>query len=224
MTGDQSDIIGRLRALLPARWFPDQAPVLNTVLAGLGSAWAWLYSMVQFARAQTRIATATDVWLDMISSDLFGDTLGRRVAESDASFRQRIQAEVLRPRGTREAMMKLLVDLSGRSPKIFEPARPTDTGGYGGISGKAFGFAYGQAGGWGSLQLPFQSFIVAYRAASSGISQVNGWGQPAGGYGIGSIEYGGLDMIEGQLTDQAIYSSIARCLPVASTAWVSLQN
>ncbi len=224
MTGDQPDMVSRLRAVLPARWFPDQAPVLDTVLAGLASAWAWLYGMAQFARAQTRIATATGVWLDMISFDLFGDRLVRRVAEADSSFRQRLQREILRPRGTRGAMIKLLADLTGRSPRIFEPARPTDTGGYGGASGQAFGLGYGQAGGWGSLQLPFQSFIVAYRAANSGISQVNGWGQPAGGYGIGSVEYGSLDMIEGQVTDQEIYNSIAKCLPVASIAWASLQD
>lgn len=224
MTGDQNDMVSRLQTLLPARWFPDDAPVLATVLSGLASAWSWLYGMVQFATAQTRISTATGVWLDMISFDLFGNALLRRVAESDSSFRQRIQNEVLRPRGTRESITKVLVDLTGNEPEIFEPARPADTGGYGGAPDQVFGLGYGCAGAWGSLQLPFESFITAFRPTNSGIAQVDGWGQPAGGYGAGAIEYGSLEMIEGQITDQDVYSSIASCLPVASTAWVSLQN
>lgn len=224
MTGDQNDMVSRLQALLPARWFPDDAPVLTTVLSGLASAWSWLYSMLQFVKTQTRVSTATGVWLDMISFDFFGNAFLRRLAESDSSFRQRIQNEVLRPRGTRESVTKMLVDLTGNQPEIFEPARPTDTGGYGGAPNQVFGLAYGSAGGWGSLQLPFESFITAFRPTNSGISQVNGWGQPAGGYGAGSIEYGSLEMIEGQITDQDAYSSVASCLPIASTAWVSLQN
>lgn len=217
-------MVCRLQALLPAQWFPDDAPVLTTVLSGLASGWSWLYGMVQFAKAQTRISTAAGVWLDMISFDLFGHTLFRRVAESDSSFRQRIQDEVLRPRGTRGSVAKVLVDLTGNQPTIFEPGRPTDTGGYGGVFSEVFGFAYGCAGGWGSLQLPFEIFVTAFRPTNSGIAQVDGWGQPAGGYGVGAIEYGSLEMIEGQITDQDVYSSIASCLPVACTAWVSLQN
>lgn len=217
-------MVCRLQALLPAQWFPDDAPVLTTVLSGLASGWSWLYGMVQFAKAQTRISTAAGVWLDMISFDLFGHTLFRRVAESDSSFRQRIQDEVLRPRGTRGSVAKVLVDLTGNQPTIFEPGRPTDTGGYGGVFSEVFGFAYGCAGGWGSLQLPFEIFVTAFRPTNSGIAQVDGWGQPAGGYGVGAIEYGSLEMIEGQIADQDVYSSIASCLPVACTAWVSLQN
>ena len=224
MTGDQNDMVSRLQALLPARWFPDDAPVLTTVLWGLATTWSWLYNMVQFTRTQTRTATATGVWLDMISFDLFGTSLLRRVAESDSSFRQRVQNEILRPRGTRTSITKVLLDLTGNQPEIFEPARPADTGGYGGAANQVFGLGYGCAGGWGSLQLPFESFITAFRPTNSGISQVSGWGQRAGGYGVGAIEYGSLEMIEGQITDEDVYSSIASCLPIASTAWVLLQN
>ena len=60
MIGDAADMIARLAALLPLRWFGDVTPVLSAVLAGLADGWAWLYTMLTYARLQTRIATATD--------------------------------------------------------------------------------------------------------------------------------------------------------------------
>ena len=78
MTGDQQDILARLRTVLPARWFPDDAPVLDGLLNGLASGWSFAYQQLQYVKAQTRIATATDVWLDIIALDFFGGRLVRR--------------------------------------------------------------------------------------------------------------------------------------------------
>ena len=78
MTGDQQDMIARLRAVLPTRWFPDSAPVLDGLLSGLASGWSWAYQQLLYVKAQTRIATATDVWLDIIANDYFGGRLARR--------------------------------------------------------------------------------------------------------------------------------------------------
>lgn len=86
MTGDQQDILARLRIVLPARWFPDSAPVLDALLNGLAFGWSWVYQQFQDVKAQTRIATATDIWLDIIALDFFGDRLIRRAAQSDAAF------------------------------------------------------------------------------------------------------------------------------------------
>lgn len=164
------------------------------------------------------------MWLDIIGRDFFGLSLSRRPDEGDASYRRRIQLELFRERGTRAAVTSVLSDLTGRSPVIFEPARTTDTGGYGSAVAAATGLSYGVAGGWGSLQLPFQSFVMAYRPAGPGIALVSGWGQGAGGYGIGNIEYGNLDMIEGQVTDADIMAAVASVLPIASTVWVAISK
>ena len=75
MTGDQQDMMARLRTVLPTRWFPDSAPVLDGLLSGLASGWSWAYQQLQYVKAQTRIATATDVWLDIIANDYFGNRL-----------------------------------------------------------------------------------------------------------------------------------------------------
>jgi hypothetical protein len=224
MTGDQQDILTRLRMVLPVRWFPDNAPVLDGMLNGLASAWTWIYQQLQYAKAQTRIATATDVWLDIIASDFFGDRLFRRVGQGDAAFRNRIQRELFRERGTRGAIVAVLQDLTGRAPRVFEPARSTDTGGYASLSGGGGGAGYGSAGGWGSLALPFQCFITAYRPVGSGIATVAGWGDPTGGYGRGTIEYASLEMVQGQVTDDDIYAAVADVLPVAAIGWTRITN
>lgn len=218
MTGDQSDFVARLKATLPTNWFADSTPNLDGLLSGLANLWANLFTLLQFARLQTRIATATDGFLDAISADFLGISLPRRTAEPDTPYRTRIQRELLRPRNTRGAIQSVLTDLTGRTPIIFEPSRPADTGAWGGPLG------YGSVGGWGSLALPFQCFVTAFRAQGNGISQVAGWGQNAGGYGQGSITYASLDMIQGAITDSDIDAAIARVMPVSTVAWTCISN
>jgi hypothetical protein len=219
MTGDQSNTVARLKAVLPTRWFTDKTPVLDGLLAGLGWGWSWVYSLLQYVQLQTRIATATDVWLDIIASDFFGNRVQRRAGQDDAAFRLLIQSNLLREHGTRQAIINAVQDLTGRSPTIFEPMRTTDTGGY-----TLGGTGYGVAGGWGSMALPFQCFVSAYRPSGSGIALVSGWGGPAGAYGSGTIEYASLAMVQGQVTDSDIMSAIADVVPVAAVAWTRIQD
>jgi hypothetical protein len=218
MTGDASDMVRRLKAVLPARWFPDSAPLLEGLLTGLADAWAWLYSLLQYARQQTRIATATDGFLDLIAQDCFGGRLVRASGQTDAAFRAIIQREMLRERGTRAAVVSVLTDLTGRAPVVFEPARPADTGGWG------LALGYGAGGGWGNLGLPFQCFVTAFRPGGAGIPTVAGWGAGAGGYGAGAVEYASLSMLQGAVTDSDINAAIAGVMPVAAIAWTRISS
>jgi hypothetical protein len=219
MTGSQADMLARLKAVLPSRWFPDTTPVFDSILGSLAAGWSWVHGLYSYAAQQTRIITATDVWLDIIALDFFGTDLARRVSESDASYRVRIGQELFRPRGTRHAIGRMLTDMTGRTPVIFEPARSSDTGGY-----TQGGVGYGAGGGWGSLLLPYQCFVTAFRPSGSGIAQVAGWGTAAGGYGTGTIEYGNSDMVQGQVTDADITAALAGVLPAASIAWTRISN
>jgi hypothetical protein len=79
--------------------------VLVGLLSGLASSWSWAYQQLQYVKAQTRIATATDIWLDIIACDFFGNRLVRRVPQSDDAFRSRIRRELFRERGTRGAIV-----------------------------------------------------------------------------------------------------------------------
>jgi hypothetical protein len=218
MIGDQADMLARLKATLPTGWFPDSTPILDGLLSGLAQTWSQIYGLLSFVRQQTRLATATGGFLDGISRDFLSRLLPRRLSEPDAAYRVRIGKELLRERNTRHAVVSVLTDLTGRSPTVFEPARPADTGAYG------IAVGYGAGGGWGNLSLPFQCFVTAYRAQGSGIATVVGYGGPSGGYGSGAIEYASLAMIQGQITDADIDAAITRVMPVSSIAWTRISN
>jgi len=218
MIGDPSDMLTRLKAVLPSRWFPDATPVLDGMLTGLASASAWSYGLLAGVRLAARIGTATGGFLDMIAADFFGPRLSRRPSQGDTAFRARIEGELLRERGTRGAVIGVLQDLTGRAPVVFEPMRPADTRAWCVAGG------YGVIGGWGSLLLPFQCFVTAYRAQGSGIATVGGWGSGAGGWGLGAIEYASLDLLQGQITDADIDAAIAGVMPVAAIAWTRISD
>ena len=169
--GSPIDIASRLKNLLPARWFPDSAPIIEAMLAGFSDSLSWLYSLITYVKNQTRIETASDNFLDLIAYDFFALQLQRKTQESDDAFRVRIIREILRQRGTRIAISSALTDLTGRAPSIFEPRNPSDTGGY-----SQSCLSYSAAGAYGSLNLPFQVLVQAFRPSTSGIPILRGYG------------------------------------------------
>ena len=151
----------RIRRVLPTGWFAEEGrtPVLDALLAAFGLVHAQTSVWVAYARLQTRLATATDDFLDGIAADFTGIAISRETGETDTAFRARIQAAVLRPRDTRAALALALTNLTGHAPAIFEPADASDTGGY----GVGAALAYGVSGGYGSRSLPYQAFVTVYR-------------------------------------------------------------
>ncbi len=223
MIGDTNDFNSRLTALLPLRWLPEVKTVASALLSGISDGWTWLYGMLGYVGLQTRIETATDTFLDLISQDFLGTTLPRQFGETDANFRARIQRELFRARATRPALVDELTSLTGRAPTVFEPARPADTGAWGQM------LAYNATGGWGSLMVPFQVFVTAFRPLGTGLPFVCGWGSNPATYGVGgwnggAIEYGSLTMVQSQVTDDDINAAIATTIPVAVTAWTRISN
>jgi hypothetical protein len=222
MIGDQNDMASRLRAVLPAQWFPDAAPMLCGLLAGLGQAASFVYGLIGYAQEQTRIATAIDGWLDLVAQDYFGARLVRQDDESDTSLRARIDLELLRPRVTRAALVKQIEDLTGRTPWLFEPMRPEDTGcwnsmlSYGGTGAPGYG-------GYGCALMPFQLLVVVYRAAVGGVPDSSGYGEPAGGYGMGSLEYA-PSSVTGTAADSQILAAVASVTPTCGVAWTRLAS
>lgn len=214
-TGDANDMQARLRAWLPP-WFPDNAPILDGVLAGAGAGLSFGYSLLQFAKAQGRIGTATDGWLDMAAWDYFGAAFTRRRGEGDPLFCARVLKELLRPRQTRAAVTQALQDLTGAVPQIFEPWNPADCGAYGFSN-----FAYGVAGCYGSLELPNQIFVTAVLADGPGVPNVPGYDVGPFGYDVAG-EYIDLSQVTGPITDAEIYKTVAQVVAAGVTAWVAI--
>lgn len=228
--GDQTSFIRRLAGLLPPSWFgtgatevnsitsAPGAPVLNMVLSGVSYNLSWDYVLFAYVLKQSRLATATGVWLDRISYDFFGNNLPRRVGESDTAYRNRIFAELFRERDTRNGIIQALTDLTGNAPKIMELWNPGDCGGY----DVAASLAYDKVGAWGDLSLNNQFLVTAFRASPPGVASVGGFDNPQSGFDVGGSEYVDMAWITGIITDAEIYATVARTVAAGYTAWVAL--
>ena len=206
-----SDMSLRLRRMLPARWWGDDTPILDGLLLGLGSALSVVYGLIAYARQQTRLATASAPWLDIAAQDFLGGRLQRRAQEGDDAFRARLLAAMQRPRVTRDALAAAVLRVAGTKAQIFEPRRPADTGAW-----STGSLGYGVAGGWGSLALPAQVFVIAERPRGTGCALLAGYGTG------GIVSYGGLAQIGAQVPDNEIFAAIADAMPSGAVAWTRL--
>ena len=218
MIGDIVDMAGRIKQMLPARWFSDDAPILDALLGGLGQAWAGAYTLLQQVRAQARIMTATGIFLDIASQDYCGTGLPRRVGEADTAYSARLRLNMLAPRATRTGLIEAVTNLTGRSPMVFEPLNASDTGGYNVNAG------YGVAGGYGSLTMPFQFLLTVYRPTDLPANHAGGYGVGPGGYGDAPMFYASAAELSGNVSDAEIYTTIASVIPTSSIAWTKITN
>lgn len=221
MIGSAANILDRVKSLLPGRWFSWVAPIRDAIVGGLSDPAAWSYALIAYARAQTRLATAYGLWLDILSFDFLGGELMREGMQDDA-FRAMIRATVLQERVTRAGMISAITVLTGNTPWVFEPWNTGDTGAYSNAaSGQTFGqFGYGVGkGGYGSMILPAQTFMKVYRGSPSGVPDVDGYGGVIGGYGVGAIEYIGSAIKLQGITDAIIYRLINITKPTGSIVW-----
>ena len=218
-TGDQADITNRLQRLIPNGWFPNGlSPIRDAILTGYANIFAFVFSLALYVRLQTRLATATDGFLDMIAADFFGNNLPRQANQGDTSYRSRIRSAIFLERGTRNAVIRVLTQLTGRAPVVFEPQRTSDTGVYNGP-----GLAYNTAGGYGSLQYPYQSFVTAFRPPGAGIANVAGYGSPTGAYNTPSqLEYVNLAQLSGQVQDSDIFAAIDAVRVCGTIVWARI--
>lgn len=218
MTGDVGDMLARLKLVLPARWFGDMTPVLDGLLTGLAAAWSGLYGLLGQVAAQARMATASGIFLDIASADYLGGRLPRRAGETDVAFRTRLLGNVISQGATRAGLNAALVGLTQRAPRIFEPLNATDTGGYN------VNLGYNLQGGYGSLNLPYQFFVTAYRPNDTPISNAGGYAVGPGGYGVAPMFYADAASLAGSVSDAEIYAAVAAVLPTSTIAWMNISN
>lgn len=85
---------------------------------------------------------------------------------------------------------------------------------------------YGVAGSYGSLVLPYQAFVTAFRPISNiGIANVAGYGISTGGYSQPSqAEYASMSMVSGGVTDGDIFAAIDAVKPAGTIVWTRISN
>lgn len=224
-TGSSLDIVARVKQLIPKRWFRWVAPYRDAILGGLSDSAAWNYGLILYARAQTRLATAFGIWLDIFAYDFLGRTLTRNNVADD-TFRAIIRATILQERVTRKGMTAAVTAITGNPPWIFEPWNTFDTGAYSSPAGSggpqygSMGYNVGR-GGYGSMNLPGQVFLKVSRGFGSGVPGVGGYGNQIAGYGVGATEYVGPGTELSGITDAMIYRLISMTKPTGTTVWVA---
>lgn len=211
--GDQNDIFTRLRKLIPPSWF-NSSPNFDATLQGPAWALSSIYSQITYATLQTRIATATDGYLDLISNDFFGTSLPRLTNEQDGAFRARILANLFVKGPTRGNMSAVLTLVTGRTPDIFEPSRTDDSGGWDG----AFYWDTG-VGKWGA-PMPYQSFVTAYRPLTNAqsLGELDSWRWMFDAYGAWS------DSPVTEVTDAAIFAAVESTKMLGTVVWLRIAD
>lgn len=221
-TGDTQDCVARIDANLPIDWFgDDETPNLDALLAAYAESGAFLYSLAQYVKNQTRIKTATDTNLEAIAQDYFGfNNFNREPDETDDSYRMRILANLVPQGATRYAMINVLTALTGNVPRIFQPQRPLDTGGYnGGYIG------YGVAGGWSNPNLAYQCFISVYSQVVSNVAYVAGWNVSVGALNTPSrAAWSNSSQRTTALLQQQIFAAINKTKCCGTICWVQVQS
>lgn len=216
MTGDTNDIIARIQRWLPQGWFPNTAGTrIYALVSGMASVFATIYAAIVYVGLQTRIATATDGFLDLASQDFFGTYIPRLNGEMDTAFSLRIRQEVLRLRLTRTAIDTLLFQLTGQHPvitELFDSSCLSWRGPYGWRTAPL-----------GSRSMPYTVFIVTTHAGVFGID-TGAWRNVNAAWRIPTFVLTDPSMITGTgLTDDQLLDALDRIRPAGVTFWVSIQ-
>jgi hypothetical protein len=218
--GDANDIVARVKRLIPGRWFAYAAPVRDAVLGGIADGASWCFSLIAYARAQSRIATSTGPWLDLIALDYFQRNISRSSGQGDSAFLARIKAELLRERVTRAGMIRAISDLTGSAPVVFEPWNTGDTGAWDNASTLAWDTQ--GAGAWGDTVFPCQAFLTVLPPGLQGIANAPGWDSAQAGWGSSASELVDQSQISGAVTTQNIYDAINHTKPMGSIMWTQI--
>lgn len=211
--GDATDVQRRLNALIPGSWFKGQPPEIEALLSGIADSQSAIYSLVGYAKAQTRIQSSTDGFAELAAYDFFGLGFPRLPAETDAAYTQRIILEIFRERTTRKGIVKALTDLTGFAPVLVEPANPADT--------FAWDVSFWDEANWGSTQNNNQIFVIAYRPKGGGIANIPGWDA---GFWDATLVWVDQSLIVAPVTDAQIYATVAKTVAAGVTAWVMITN
>lgn len=83
---------------------------------------------------------------------------------------------------------------------------------------------YSSAGAYGSLLMPYQAFVTAYRPTGTGFPYVAGYGISTGGYHTGSQAVYESISAQQTVSDSDIYAAIDAVKPAGTEVWVQIAS
>lgn len=226
----QAQMEERFSNLYPFPWTSSLAKT-----EGVAYAIFWAYAsmlsnamvQLQYAWSAARLQTASDVELDLFSTDYFGTELPRLPGEPDDHYRQRIMALLFQPKVTRQAIINAIKFFTGGIVRAIEPWNPGDTGYYGAdppFIGSYYDYdseevpsLYGDGG------LRYQGFLQIELPPAQG-GTVNIWGFDLGAaydY-ITGIEWPTDNQFN--LQEATVNALISTLIAFGTTAWVKYVN
>lgn len=130
----------RIISLFPEPWSELDSRQVGGILYALAKVAGGEFEVanrnLRYVLDACRLQTASGEALDRFAFDFFGPTpvakqeILRAPGEDDESLRKRIEASLLLPLGTREALIELIRRLTGQKPRLIEPWQLNDTGAY----------------------------------------------------------------------------------------------
>ena len=208
--GSYDWFVARAYSRLPTNWFPDNHPILSTIIGALALAGAYAYSLLSSVKAQGRIKTSSGYMLDISAQDHFGPgNFPRRAGESDPSYSARIIAERFRPLGTKPSMISVLQDTTGLTTHVFEPA----------LNGACDGacFADDPNSLLGSYDMPWEAFIEVQRPPGPGIPASMGFTEHD--FADSTLFAADASLYESAIEDAEIMRAVSTTLPAGVKGW-----
>jgi hypothetical protein len=233
----------RIAQNIPRGWL-SQSALFNGIASlkflTIGQQLQFVYQGMQYALKAQRLAGETSPELDNASLDYFGSVVGplsvlalpRKAGQSDSSYLSQISSRLLARGVTRDNIIADVKAFSGAILTLFEPRRPADTGAYGTGQEAVFqNLAYNVAGGYGSLELPYQAFGQISAVPGLLVPNVMGYYPPAptfpspptalGGYGVGAISYINASGSSTTPTQAQIFEYISDLILAGTVLWIA---
>jgi len=174
-----------LLADFPIPWTSQAARMPGGVLYAMMGACAANLQMINdfltYGFDFCRLDTCEGDQVDIYADDFYGvGGLPRKTGESDASYKQRIQAGLFIPYTTREAFTQAITQLTGIAPRLISPWIAGQTAAYDwysyyDIDDEAYPALYGDS------SLSYQAFVIADLPPATGSEQATAiWGYDAG--------------------------------------------
>ena len=214
-----------LVATLPQSWFSiSDFSFIKAVMSGFAQCMSFFYANIQYAKVQTRINTANDGFLDLISGDFLGNAVPRLPNEVDSVYRARIMANVFLKKVTKPAIQYAVTSLFPDkvvNVEIFESVSGMTIPNLATPIGHEEVPRYDYSGRYGSILQPYETWInIDVSGNNDNIVMENNGGDIVMEDGVTQIDYEWISTV-------GVYPIVAllkRIKPISTVIWLTINK